>query len=201
MVSEESTTSTESEISVLERLYLQNTREILLTIICIAFGISFFLGLSIIEMPHIMISFFALGLAPAYAIIAVSGAIRGPLVGFLVGFLGKLCTDLFLYSVIPIMGLPALAYGVLGLIVGLSTYNIENGRSLAKMAILSIIGLVFTLMFVVVIGLLIGDVAILVLIGFQLLPELTLGLPSVFLLTPIFARIWYILKEIIPLPF
>ncbi|MHA1290112.1 MAG: hypothetical protein ACTSPB_22255, partial [Candidatus Thorarchaeota archaeon] len=91
-------------------------------------------------------------------------------------------------------------YGVLGLIVGLAIYDFGKGRSLAKMAILSMIGLVFTLMLVVVIGLLLGDVAILVLIGFQLLPELTLGLPSVFLLTPIFARIWVILKEIVPLP-
>jgi hypothetical protein len=118
-----------------------------------------------------------------------------------VGFLGKLFTDLFLYGIIPIMGLPALAYGVLGLIVGFTTYNFERGRSLAKLSILSMIGLVFTLMLVVVIGLVVGDVAILVLIGFQLLPELTLGLPSVFLLTPIFARIWHILKEIIPLPY
>jgi len=55
------------------------------------------------------------------------------------------------------------------------------------------VGLAFTLLLVVVIGLLLGDVAILVGIAFVLLPQLTLGLPSVFLLTPIFARIWYIL--------
>ena len=200
MTAEDTVTPEESEKSVLEMLYLQNAREIVLTLICIASGISLFLGLSTIQMPFIMISFFALGLAPAYAIIAVSGAIRGPIAGFLVGFLGKLFTDLFLYSIIPIMGLPALAYGVLGLIVGLATYDFEKGKSLAKLSILSMVGLVFTLMFVVVIGLLLGDVAILVLIGFQLLPELTLGLPSVFLLTPIFARIWVILKEIVPLP-
>ena len=200
MTAEDTVTPEESEKSVLEMLYLQNAREIVLTLICIAFGISLFLGLSTIQMPFIMISFFALGLAPAYAIIAVSGAIRGPIAGFLVGFLGKLFTDLFLYSIIPIMGLPALAYGVLGLIVGLATYDFEKGKSLAKLSILSMVGLVFTLMLVVVIGLLLGDVAILVLIGFQLLPELTLGLPSVFLLTPIFARIWVILKEIVTLP-
>ncbi|MHA1136911.1 MAG: ECF transporter S component [Candidatus Thorarchaeota archaeon] len=200
MTTEDTVTPEESEKSVLEMLYLQNAREIILTLICIALGISLFLGLSTIQMPFIMISFFALGLAPAYAIIAVSGAIRGPIAGFLVGFLGKLFTDLFLFGIIPIMGLPALAYGVLGLIVGLAIYDFGKGRSLAKMAILSMIGLVFTLMLVVVIGLLLGDVAILVLIGFQLLPELTLGLPSVFLLTPIFARIWVILKEIVPLP-
>ena len=200
MAAEDTITPTESEKSTLEILYLQNAREIVLTLSCIAFGISLFLGLSIIQMPFIMISFFALGLVPAYAIIAVSGAIRGPIAGFLVGFLGKLFTDLFLYNVIPIMGLPALAFGVLGLIAGLATYDFESGRSLAKMSILSMVGLVFTLMLVVVIGLLVGDVAILVLIGFQLLPELTLGLPSVFLLTPIFARIWHILKELIPIP-
>ena len=102
MTSEDATTSAESKISVLEMLYLQNIRNIVLTLICIAFGISIFLGLSLIQMPFIMISFFALGLAPAYAIIAVSGAIRGPIAGFLVGFLGKLFTDLFLYGIIPI---------------------------------------------------------------------------------------------------
>ncbi|MHA1970655.1 MAG: ECF transporter S component [Candidatus Thorarchaeota archaeon] len=200
MASEDITISPESEKSILDRLYLQNSREILLTIICIALGICFFLGFSLIQMPYIMISFFALGLAPAYAIIAVTGAIRGPVAGFLVGALGKLFTDLFLYGVIPLMGLPCLAYGVLGLIVGLTTYDITVGQSLAKMSILSMVGLAFTLMLVVVIGLLLGDVAILVGIAFVLLPQLTLGLPSVFLLTPIFARIWYILKENVPIP-
>ena len=120
--------------------------------------------------------------------------------GFIVGALGKLVTDLFLYGMIPLMGLPYLAYGVLGLIVGLANYDFTVGRSLAKMSILSMVGLAFTLMLVVVIGLLLGDVAILVGIAFVLLPQLTLGLPSVFLLTPIFARIWYILKENVPLP-
>ncbi len=200
MASEDITISPESEKSILDRLYLQNVREILLTIICIALGISFFLGFSLIQMPYIMISFFALGLAPAYAIIAVTGAIRGPFAGFIVGALGKLFTDLFLYGMIPLMGLPYLAYGVLGLIVGLATYDFTEGRSLAKMSILSMVGLAFTLMLVVVIGLLLGDVAILVGIAFILLPQLTLGLPSVFLLTPIFARVWYILKENVPLP-
>ena len=200
MSSEEPSTSTEPGKSVIEQLYLQNTREIVLTIICITFGISIFLILASIQMPFIMISFFALGLAPAYAIIALSGAIRGPIAGFLVGFLGKLFSDLYLYNVIPIMGLPALAFGVLGLIVGFTTYDFENGRSLAKLSILSMVGLAFTLLLVTVIGLIVGDVAILVLIGFQLLPEITLGLPSVFLLTPILARIWLILKEIIPSP-
>jgi len=82
----------------------------------------------------------------------------------------------------------------------LATYDFTVGRSLAKMSILSMVGLAFTLLLVVVIGLLLGDVAILVGIAFVLLPQLTLGLPSVFLLTPIFARIWYILKENVPLP-
>jgi len=200
MTSEDPITSTESEISVLDRLYLQNTREIVLTLIFIAIGISLFLGLSTIQMPFIMISFFALGLAPTYAIISVAGAIRGPIAGFLVGFLGKLFTDLFLYGIIPIMGFPALAYGVLGLIVGLATYDFESGRSLVKMSILSVVGLVFTLMLITVVGMIVGDVATLVAIGFLLLPQLTLGLPSVFLLTPIFVRIWIILKEIIPFP-
>ena len=200
MNSEDTTISPESEKPILDRLYLQNTREILLTITFIVLGISLFLGFSLIQMPYIMISFFALGLAPAYAIIAVTGAIRGPVAGFLVGALGKLFADLLLYGVIPIMGLPYLAYGVLGLIVGLATYDITKGRSLAKMSILSMVGLVFTLMLVVVIGLVVGDVAVLVEIGFFLLPELTLGLPSVFLLTPIFARLWYILKENVSLP-
>ncbi len=200
MTSEDTIISQESEKSILDQFYLQNVREILLTIICIVLGISLFLGFSLIQMPYIMISFFALGLAPAYAIIAVTGAIRGPIAGFIVGALGKLFTDLFLYGMIPLMGLPCLAYGVLGLIVGLATYDFTKGRSLAKMSILSMVGLAFTLMLVVVIGLLLGDVAILVGVAFYLLPQLTLGLPSVFLLTPIFARVWYILKENIPLP-
>jgi len=70
---------------------------------------------------------------------------------------------------------------------------------LVKMSILSVIGLVFTVLLTVVVGLTVEVYADLVVLGFVMLPLLTVGIPSVFLLTPLFARLWYaVMSEVMP---
>ena len=138
-----------------------------------------------------MISILKFGFIPALAIIGLVGAIRGPIAGLLTGYFGVIFSDLVLQGVVVTLTLPALAYGIMGLIVGLASYDLANGRSLVKLSLLSTVGFVFTALLVVVIGLFVEGYAALVGIAFVLLPNLTSGIPTVLLLTPVFARIWH----------
>ncbi len=172
----------------------------LVTLIFGLVGAGLFALIHSIDMPFIMISLFKFGLLPSLAIIALVGAIRGPIAGFLSGYLGMVTFDLLVYNTVVTQTLPALAYGILGLIVGFASYDFSRGRSLAKLSLLSLIGLVFTGLLLVVFGLFIEQTAVLAGIGFVLLPLLTSGLPTVIFLTPILARIWSFFASNIALP-
>jgi hypothetical protein len=172
----------------------------LLTLIFGALGAGIFAIVQLIPMPFTMLSLFQFGLAPALSIIAVIGGIRGPIAGFLTGYLGIILYDFVFFGVVIDYTLEALAYGVLGLIVGLSTYDLSRGRSLAKMSILSTIGLIFTALLLVVFGITFKQSSILLELGFVLLPLLTVGLPSVILITPVLARLWLVINQRIRLP-
>lgn len=172
---------------------------LLWTILYGLLGAGFFIVLSFVPRPYIMVDLFMFGLAPAMAIITVAGAIRGPIAGFLTGYVGTLVYDLIVSTTVVTFTLTAVAFGVMGFIVGLARYDFTNGRSLAKMAILSIIGLVFTVLLTVAVGLTVEVYADLVVLGFVMLPLLTVGIPSVFLLTPLYARLWYaVMSEVMP---
>ncbi|MFW9768342.1 MAG: hypothetical protein ACFFF9_11415 [Candidatus Thorarchaeota archaeon] len=153
-----------------------------------------------IPMPYTMVSLLKFGLAPSLTIIAFVGAIRGPLAGLVAGYLGIISHDLFVYGEVVGMTLPAMAYGILGLIVGLASYDFSNGRSLGKLSGISAIGLIFTGVLLAIIGIFVEQNAILVVLGFVMLPLLTTGLPSVILITPILARLWLTTTQRIQLP-
>ena len=174
-----------------ERLHIQTSTEFLMTIVTALLGVAFYVLMMWIPWPFIMVDLFMLGLLPSIAVIAVVGAIRGPIAGFLAGYLGEIVYGFLAYGVIVTSTLPALAYGVLGLIVGLAKYDFTNGRSLAKLAILSTVGFVFTALLATVFGLMVEGAATLAVIGFVMLPLITLGLPTAFFLTPVLARTWY----------
>ena len=176
---------------VLEKFHIQSTEMLLWTLLYSLLGVTIYVAISGITMPYIVVDLFTFGLAPALAIIALAGAIRGPLAGFLTGYLGTLLSGILYHGAVVTMTLPSVAFGVLGFIVGLVTYDLANGRSLIKLSILSAIGFIFTVLLLVVIGLVVEEYATLVALGFVLLPELTLGLPSVLLLTPVLGRLWH----------
>jgi len=185
---------------VLEKLRLDHWTVSLVTIIFGLVGAGVFALVNSINMPYIMVSLFKLGLVPSLAIIAVVGGIRGPIAGLLTGYLGVVTYDLLIYGAIVMLTLPALAYGFLGFIVGLASYDFSNGRSLGKMSILSAVGLIFTGLLLVVIGMFVEQTAVLAGIGFVLLPLLTTGLPSVILITPVLARIWLDIEQRVQYP-
>jgi uncharacterized membrane protein len=154
-------------------------------------GAVLYLILEMIPWPYLAISLFPIGFIPALAVVATVGAMKGSLAGFLTGYLGTLLSDLVLNGAIAVFTLYGAAIGFLGFVVGLASYDLARGRSLAKLSIISLIGLVFTALLTVVIGLFVERIATLAAIGFQLLPMLTKGIPTVILLTPLFARIWH----------
>jgi hypothetical protein len=190
----------EQETTVSERLRIQHWTIALITIVFGLVGAGVFAIVNAIPMPYTMVSLFRFGLSPALAIIALVGGIRGPLAGFLTGYLGVVTYDLLFFNTVVTLTLPALSYGVLGLIIGIASYDFSKGRSLGKLSILSAIGLVFTALLLVVFGLYVEQTAVLAEIGFVMLPLLTTGLPSVILITPILARFWQFISENVQIP-
>jgi len=178
-----------------KRLRVGDPKSAIITIVFGVVGAGLFMLIYSIPMPYTMVSLIKFGLSPALAIIAVVGAIRGPLAGFLSGYLGLIMYDLVFSLTIVSMTLPALSYGVLGLIVGLAAYDFTKGRSLAKLSLMSAIGLVFTALIAVVFGLFVDNHSVLLELGFILLPLFTVGLPSVILFTPIYARLWQVFSS------
>ncbi|TFG07419.1 hypothetical protein EU522_00730 [Candidatus Thorarchaeota archaeon] len=175
--------------SIREILRLKNTVSSLWTILISLIGAGVFIVLSTISMPFIAISLFKFGILPTVIAVPIIAAFRGPLAGFFTGYLGVVIGDLVLHSVVVNYTLQGLAYGFMGLVVGLAYYNFVNGRSLVKLAILSIVGLAFTGLLLVVVGILIEGYSVLIGIGFVLLPILTQGIPTVLLFVPVFAKI------------
>jgi hypothetical protein len=196
----ESSPVDDQKTTLSETLRIQHWTIALITIVFGLVGAGVFVAVNTIPMPYTMVSLFRFGLSPALAIIALIGAIRGPIAGFLTGYLGVITYDLLFFNTVTTLTLPALSYGVLGLIVGIASYDFSKGRSLGKLSVLSVVGLVFTALLLVVFGLFVEQTAVLAGIGFVMLPLLTTGLPSVILITPILARLWHFITENVQLP-
>ncbi|MHA1944344.1 MAG: hypothetical protein ACW96M_08115 [Candidatus Thorarchaeota archaeon] len=186
--------------SLIEKLQIQSSNAILWTLLVAFFGAIIYLVFEMIPMPYLAISLFTLGLAPALSAITAVGAIRGPIAGLLTGYIGSLLTDIVLNGEIVALTLYGLALGVMGFVVGLANYDFTKGRSLAKLSVLSAVGLIFATLLTILIGLFVEQVAIIVAIGFQLLPLLTIGLPTVILLTPLLVRLWSVVSVRSPWP-
>jgi hypothetical protein len=183
--------------SILEKFQMQSTNMILWTIIYAIIGTVLYIGVALIPMPYLAEDLMLFGLLPALVIIALVGAIRGPIAGFLVGYLGEVFYGLLAYNVIVTMTLPAIAYGLLGFFVGLgTTYDFTNGKSLLKLSILSVVGYLLTMMFGFVIGITIEVYSFDAWLLYIMLPMVTMGIPTLLFLTPVVARIWHEIAEI-----
>ncbi|MHA1966131.1 MAG: hypothetical protein ACXACG_17165 [Candidatus Thorarchaeota archaeon] len=187
-----------SDTSMKEKLHIHDTYAIVRTLLAALVGAGIYLLSKVIPMPYLALGLFPLGLAPALAVVAAVGAIRGPIAGFLTGYIGELIVNIFSTGGIVTFTLYGIAFGVLGLVSGIPSYDFTSGRSLGKMSVVSVVGLIFTALITAVIGLFVERVATLVAIGFQLLPLLTIGLPTVILLTPLFVKLWEIVSVKIP---
>ncbi|TXT56708.1 MAG: membrane protein of unknown function [Candidatus Thorarchaeota archaeon] len=183
------------ESKFLRRFHVENYEMLTWTIVFGIIGALLVTFLMLIPFPYVMVTLFKFGLVLPLAFIALVGAIRGPIAGMLSGYLGMLLYDLVASGAFVGFTLPAASYGVLGFIVGLGVYDFENGRSLGKLSILATVGLLFTSLLILLLALTIQDYAVLAAIGFVFLPLLTTGLPSVIILTPVLARIWFMIMN------
>ena len=178
---------------LLEKLQIQSSKALLITLLYSSIAIVIFLLMSLIPQPFIMNGLFKFGLILPLALIPTIAAIRGPLAGFITGYIGTFLFDLVVYRVILLLTIPYLPYGLLGLLIGLANYQINNGKSLAKLAIISTLVFLLSVLLLTIIGLTMQGISILVFLGFVVLPLLSMGIPSIFLLTPLYSRLWHIL--------
>ncbi len=178
---------------LLEKLQIQSSKALMITLLYSGIAIVIFLLMSLIPQPFIMNGLFKFGLILPLALIPTIAAIRGPLAGFITGYIGTFLFDLVVYRVILLVTIPYLPYGLLGFLIGLANYQINNGKSLAKLAIISTLVFLLSVLLLTIIGLTMQGISILVFLGFVLLPLLGMGIPSIFLLTPLYSRLWHIL--------
>ena len=178
---------------LLEKLQIQSSKALLITLLYSGIAIVIFLLMSLIPQPFIMNGLFKFGLILPLALIPTIAAIRGPLAGFITGYIGTFLFDLVVYRVILLVTIPYLPYGLLGFLIGLANYQINNGKSLAKLAIISTLVFLLSVLLLTIIGLTMQGISILVFLGFVVLPLLGMGIPSIFLLTPLYSRLWHIL--------
>lgn len=178
---------------LLEKLQIQSSKALLITLLYSGIAIVIFLLMSLIPQPFIMNGLFKFGLILPLALIPTIAAIRGPLAGFITGYIGTFLFDLVVYRVILLVTIPYLPYGLLGFLIGLANYEINNGKSLAKLAIISTLVFLLSVLLLTIIGLTMQGISILVFLGFVVLPLLSMGIPSIFLLTPLYSRLWHIL--------
>ncbi|MHA2192460.1 MAG: hypothetical protein ACXAAR_03420 [Candidatus Thorarchaeota archaeon] len=145
MTEEVTTESSETETPVESKTSrIKRPENVLRTILFSIIGALLFLVLDVVQWPYTSIDLFKLGFAPALALVASVGAVRGPLTGFLTGYIGKLLSDIVLSGGLVAFTLYGFAFGVLGLIVGIASYDLAKGRSLIKLSIMSAIGLIFS---------------------------------------------------------
>jgi len=177
--------------TLIKRFQFENLEMALKTILFSLIGVLIYILLAVIPMPYKMVSVFKFGLAPAFAVIAVAGAIRGPIAGLLVGYLGTLIRDFIIYSTILNFTLPNLAFGLMGFIVGMAKYKIPEDRTLIKMSAMSVLGAFPAVLLVGIIAISVEGIEMIVGIGFVMLPLLTVVVPSVLLITPLLAWFWH----------
>jgi len=177
---------------IIDRLNIDSGKEAAVTLATAAIGVVLYVILTAVSWPYTMVSLFKFGILPPLAIISTVGAIRGPIAGFLTGYVGEILTGLLLHGTILLGTATAAAFGVCGLIVGILSYDFGRGKSLGKLSFMSAFGFVLTTLLVTVLSLFVEVTAPMAAIGFLLLPYLTVGLPTMILFTPVYARIWHL---------
>ncbi len=178
---------------LLEKFQINSTKSFLITILYSIVAIGLYLLLSLIPQLYTVVGLFRFGLILPLGLIPTIAAIRGPLAGFITGYIGTLLADLVIYRVVLVFTIPYIPFGLLGLIVGLANYQLKNGKSLAKLAIFSTLTFLLSILLITAISITLQNISLLVVVGFVTLPLLTMGLPSIFLMTPLYCRLWYII--------
>jgi len=174
---------------------MQRTRRVLEVLKCSFLWASAYTLFSFHPRIEIPVSFLVFGVVPAWPVVTTAGAYGRPVVGFLTGFLGTIAFDFLTTGTVLIHALPALAYGAMGLVTGLARYDPTSGRSLVKLSIVSVLGMILTALSIVAIESISVIYVTMTDAIFTLLPLLTIGIPTVFILTPIYTGVWHYISQ------
>jgi len=180
-----------SKENLLQKFHIQSLKDVLITVLYSVIAIICYILLSLLPQPYTMVGLLKFGIIPALALIPMLGAIRGPLAGFVTGYFGPFFVDLILNQTVIAFTIPYFIYGIFGFLVGLAQYQLNDGKSLAKLAILSTLAFLLSVILLAVIALTIQQISLLVVLGYIILPQLAMGIPSVFLLTLLYCRLWH----------
>ena len=126
-----------SKENLLQKFRIQSLKDVLITVLYALIAIVCYVLLSLIPQPFTMVGLIKFGIIPALSIIPMLGGIRGPLAGFVTGYFGPFFVDLILNQTIIAFTIPYFIYGIFGFLVGLAQYQLNDGKSLAKLAIIS----------------------------------------------------------------
>ena len=183
-----------SKENLLKKFQIQSLKDVLITLLYSLIAIVCYILISLLPKPYTMVGLLKFGVIPALSLIPLLGAIRGPLAGFITGFFGPLFFDLIFNQIVLAFTISYLPFGILGFLVGLARYQLNNGKSLVKLALLSTLAFFLSVILLTVISLTIQQTSLLVVLGYVTLPLLAMGIPSIFLLTPLYSRLWHILS-------
>ncbi|MHA1226587.1 MAG: ECF transporter S component [Candidatus Hodarchaeales archaeon] len=183
-------------ISVFLRLDSKNN--VYFTIVGSIVGIFLYLVMGFINFPEVTYMGLDLGLAVVpikggidlpLVIIVVVAALCGPLAGFVVGFTGSLVSDIIFYQQIIALTIVNIAFGLLGLIIGIPKYKsgegFSDGKTVGKLILFGFLG--FLAMFVVYLIALIGvaNQSFEGTLLFNVLPYFTIWLITLLLIGPV----------------
>ncbi|MHA2279056.1 MAG: ECF transporter S component [Candidatus Kariarchaeaceae archaeon] len=133
------------------------------------------------------------GINLGLVIIALVAAFCGPLAGFIVGFCGTLGVDFLFYNQLIALGSLNLAFGLLGFIVGIPRYNIEegftDGKKLGKLMLFTLAGyIVMTILYLISL-IVIAKQSFQGTLLYNFAPYFSISLISLFIFAPVFVRI------------
>ena len=187
-----------SKENLLQKFHIQSLKDVLITVLYSLIAIVCYVLLSLLPQPFTMVGLLKFGIIPTLALIPMLGAIRGPLAGFATGYFGPFFVDMILNQTIIASTIPYFIYGIFGFLVGLAQYQLNNGKSLAKLATLSTLTYFLVVIFLVLSALTIQQNPLVVVLGYVPIGGtgfLTMGIPSVFLLTPLYSRLWHFISN------
>jgi len=136
-------------------LRVESRESVMRTLVGAIAGIVSYVILNLVSLPdYKLMGLVTVRIDLALLVIPLAAAFLGPLAGFLVGLFGTLGVDVLLAQQIVAFGAVDLAYGVLGLIIGIPHYTQRDGflksRTLGKLILVSLTGfLVMVLVYLV----------------------------------------------------
>jgi len=157
-------------------------------------GVVGYVVLNIVSLPEYkLMGFVTVRIDLALLVIPLTAAFLGPLAGFLVGLFGTLGADVLLAQQIVAFGAVDLAYGLLGLIIGIPRYTQRDGfsrtRTLGKLILVSLAGFV-VMIIVYLFGLIvIAGQNIMSTMLFNFLPFFSVPLITVVIVAPVAVRL------------